>query len=111
MKRIAVEELLDSDSGTPVEIAGSLADLGRINRWFGGVRTTESMLRRVAHQSTASCISLLEVAAGNGYLPSVVQQRMQQQGIRLEVTLLDRWVSHLNNHPRAVAGDALKLPF
>src|SRR5437660_670040 len=40
MKRTAVPELLDSDAGNAAEIAGSLADLRMINRWFGsaGIR-------------------------------------------------------------------------
>ena len=31
MKRVVVEELLDSDAGTPAEVAGSLQDLRMFN--------------------------------------------------------------------------------
>ena len=44
MKRVLTPELLDTDSGTPAEVAASLGDLRRINRWFGGVATTEDMV-------------------------------------------------------------------
>ena len=61
MKRVVIPELLDTDCGTPAEVAASLGDLRRINRWFGGVATTEDMIWRVARQINASSLSLLEV--------------------------------------------------
>jgi len=44
MKRVAIPELLDTDSGTPSQIATSLSDLRRINHWFGGFATSRSMV-------------------------------------------------------------------
>lgn len=111
MKRVPTAEMLDSDSGTPAEVAASLADLRRINRWFGGVATTENMVARVARETKQSSLSLLEVAAGSGYVPKTVGYRLQLRGFRLQVTLLDRAPSHLSNGSRMVAGDALALPF
>ena len=40
MKRVAIPELLDTDSGTPAEIATALSDLKHINQWFGGISAT-----------------------------------------------------------------------
>ncbi|HEX3354800.1 MAG: methyltransferase domain-containing protein [Terriglobales bacterium] len=111
MKRVATAELLDTDSGTPSEIAASLDDLQRINRWFGGIATTENLVGRVAEEIHASSLSVLEVAAGSGYVPEVARQRLQRRGLRLQVTLLDRASSHLSLATRAVVGDALSLPF
>jgi hypothetical protein len=111
MKRAIIAELLDSDSGTPAEIVMALADLRRINRWFGGVATTQSMIEYVAQKLDASSLSLLEVAAGSGYVPEATRQRLQNRGVWLDVTLLDRAPSHLINGNKAVAGDALALPF
>lgn len=111
MQRIATAEWLDTDSGTQDEIAASLADLRRINRWFGGVATTEWMLRRVAHKLGKPSLSVLDVASGSGYVPQVCKQRLAQDGVKIEITLLDRARSHLSNGNRAVAGDALALPF
>ena len=51
MKRTVESELLDGDCGTPAEIAGALADLRRVNRWFGGVTTSERLLERVVNES------------------------------------------------------------
>ena len=111
MKRVASAELLDSDSGTPAEIAGSLADLRMFNRWFGGVSTTLAMIQRIAARSSLRQISILEVAAGSGFVPKQVQERLSRAGIDVRITLLDRAPSHLNGNARAVAGDALHLPF
>jgi ubiquinone/menaquinone biosynthesis C-methylase UbiE len=111
MKRVVTAEMLDTDSGTPAEIAASLGDLRRINHWFGGVATTEEMVRRVAREINVSSLSLLEVAAGSGYVPEAARERLQNQRLNLQVTLLDRAPSHLNGCNRAVAGDGLALPF
>src|SRR6266436_4104621 len=111
MKRVAISELLDTDAGTPDEVAASLCDLRRINRWFGGVATTADMVDRVARETKRSSLSLLEVAAGSGYVPETVRQRLERYGLHLEVTVLDRVPSHLSNGNPAVAGDALALPF
>ncbi len=111
MKRVAISELLDTDAGTADEVAASLSDLRRINRWFGGVATTENMVERVAHETKQSSLSLLEVAGGSGYVPETAGQRLQQHGLHLQVTVLDRVPSHLSNAHRAVVGDALALPF
>lgn len=113
MKRVAIPELLDTDSGTPAEIAASLSDLRRINRWFGGLATTQALIEHVAAKLGVRSLSLLEVAAGPSELPEVVRARLQGRRIEIKVTLLDRAVSHLRpgNGSEAVVGDALALPF
>ena len=111
MKRVAIPELLDTDSGSPAEIAASLSDLNRINRWFGGISTTTSMIRRVAQKLGVLSLSMLEVAAGSGYVPERARQKLVHDGIELKVTLLDRAPSHLVNGQRAVAAEVVALPF
>jgi ubiquinone/menaquinone biosynthesis C-methylase UbiE len=116
MKRAVTAELLDSDSGTPAEVLASLADLRRINRWFGGITTTQAMIETVTQALNAKSLSLLEVAAGSGDVPRIAGERLRARGIDLEITLLDRAESHLNaagaNHGRAaLVADALALPF
>jgi len=115
MERVRTSELLDSDSGTPDEIASSLTDLARINHWFGGVATTCSMVQYVAGKTGARSFSLLEVGAGSGYVPRAARARLNRHGVQLSLTLLDRAASHLGNGdgpfvPR-VAADAGALPF
>lgn len=121
MQRVDAPEILDSDGCSAREVQAALGVLGRINRWFGGVTTTQKMVERVAHESGAKQFSLLEVAAGLGEVPELVRQRVARRGIRLEVTLLDRARSHLpeegdnaNNllpEGDSVVADGLALPF
>src|ERR1700680_3048431 len=115
MKRVVIPELLDTDSGTPAEIATALSDLRHINQWFGGIAATQSMIASVTTKLGASSLSLLEVAAGAGYVPQTASTRLLKLGVHLQVTLLDRAPSHLKNSSgngtSAVAGDAMALPF
>src|SRR5712691_10243252 len=97
MKRVVIPELLDTDSGTPADVATALSDLRHINQWFGGIGATQAMIAQVARQLGASSLSLLEVAAGGGYVPQAASKRMRKSGVQLQVTLLDRAHSHLKN--------------
>ncbi|MFZ0418349.1 MAG: methyltransferase domain-containing protein [Candidatus Sulfotelmatobacter sp.] len=120
MQRVDAPEILDSDACSPREAQAVLTVLGRINRWFGGVTTTQKMVHRVAESAGIKRLSLLEVAAGSGQLPELVRQRLARRGISLDITLLDMARSHLpgagpaahrpgQNH--SVVADALTLPF
>ena len=112
MRRNVTSELLDQDLGTPVEVASSLTDLRHINDWFGGTRTTITLLRRIVAESNCRSLSLLEVAAGAGDVPLAAQRTLACEGTELRVTLLDRIPSHLpGNGVASVCGDALHLPF
>jgi ubiquinone/menaquinone biosynthesis C-methylase UbiE len=115
MRRVVIPEWLDTDAGTPAEVATALSDLRHINQWFGGIAASQSMIARVARKLGGSSLSLLEVAAGAGYVPRAVSARMRKLGVQLQITLLDRAHSHLKSSPgngtSAVAGDATALPF
>jgi hypothetical protein len=111
MKRRVIPELLDTDAGTPREIAAAVNDLGRVNRWFGGVRTTDVLLRRATERTGKRELSLLDVAAGSGELPAAVRSRFIQNGVCITITLLDRAPTHLKGAVNAVVGDALATPF
>ncbi|MFZ0759942.1 MAG: methyltransferase domain-containing protein [Candidatus Sulfotelmatobacter sp.] len=111
MQRVDAPEILDSDACSPADVAATLRDLGRVNRWFGGVATTQKMVERVAQVSGSKHISLLEVAAGSGEVPEMVGHKLARRGIKLDVTLLDRARSHLPTGDRGVVADALALPF
>ena len=106
-------ELLDTDSGTPAEVAGSLRDLRWFNRWFGGISTSRKLIEGIAQATGRREFSLLEVAAGEGYVPEQVRADLDQSGIKLTITLLDRAFSHLpkNGTMSKVSGDTLSLPF
>src|SRR6266550_3759969 len=103
MRRIATAEWLDTDSGTADEISASLADLRRVNRWFGGVRTTEWMLRQVARDLSKGSLSVLEVASGSGDVPQICKRRLERSGVRIEITLLHTYAMD--------TGPALAMPW
>jgi SAM-dependent methyltransferase len=111
MQRVNTPEILDSDQCPPEEIKCALRDLGRINRWFGGVATTQALMERVAKATGKRHLSVLEVAAGFGEVPRLVSQRLAVEGISLDFTFLDRLRSHLNGSSESVVGDAVALPF
>jgi len=111
MQRVSTPELLDSDACPPCEVEASLRDLSRINRWFGGIATTRSLIERVVKVTGHKHFSVLEVAAGFGEVPKVAGQQLAREGVTLDVTLLDRVPSHLLPGNRAVVADALALPF
>jgi ubiquinone/menaquinone biosynthesis C-methylase UbiE len=111
MKRTVVPELLDTDAGTPAEVADSLADLRSFNRYFGGISTMTSMLRKVAARSQKKEISFLDVAGASGDVAEGSRQILGKDGITLRPILLDRASSHLGPGFAAVSGDAFQLPF
>ena len=111
MRRTVTPELLDSPDCPPHEIQRSLSDLKRINRWFGGVSTTRALIERVAAATSKTNFSLLEVAAGHGEVPRTVAEQLARKGISLDITDLDLAPSHLQPGHRALAADALALPF
>lgn len=111
MKRVVVEELLDSDAGTADEVAGSIKDLRMFNSWFGGVHTMSNLLRRVAQKRGLKQISWVDVAGGEGYVATRTQRSLARSGISSQPVILDRAPTHLGNTHPAVCGDALALPF
>lgn len=109
MRRHPTEELLDTDSGTPAEVAASIRDLRWFNRWFGGVSTAVRLVKVAAGEQKR--VSILDVAAGEGFVPKSLQRHLPQ--LELDLTLLDRVPSHfaVNGTARSICGDALALPF
>jgi ubiquinone/menaquinone biosynthesis C-methylase UbiE len=118
MKRVVTPELLDTDQGTPEEVAASLEDLRWLNRYFGGVSTTTKLLFHVADATGLKQISFLDVAGASGDVASAAHDQLRTRGVDLNTTVLDRSATHLPpSHPRngngtnAVVGDALDIPF
>lgn len=122
MQRVVIPELLDTDAGTPREVEDSLADLRMINRYFGGLKTMVELVREIATQRQIMQISLLDVGGATGDLAAMTSQSLSQDGIELQPVVLDRMPRHMtssatkfpaavNGHYRAIAGDALALPF
>jgi hypothetical protein len=113
LKRVPQHEILDSDAVSPEEAAQSLRDLRWVNRWFGGVRVTTDLLRRSMRVRNLRSASVLEAAAGDGYAIAQATQRLREEGLEVEALCLDRrpLPPEVQCCERAVAGDALALPF
>jgi ubiquinone/menaquinone biosynthesis C-methylase UbiE len=111
MKRVSTPEILDSHDCPTHEAAASLRDMGRINRWFGGVATTRKLIERAAAASGLRHFTMLEVAAGFGEVPRLAGRQLVRRGITLEVTHLDCRHSHLPVGLGGVVADARALPF
>ncbi|HKA17646.1 MAG TPA: methyltransferase domain-containing protein [Blastocatellia bacterium] len=88
-ERLYEEELLDAGEGTDDDVAGSLIDLRRINRFLGGrkviMRAIETCLQRVGPER----ISLLDVGTGSADLPIVVSENCRARGIATFVAAVD----------------------
>lgn len=113
MKRRPTLELLDTDSGTPEEVEAALRDLRSFNQRLGGVATARDLIHAVARTTAKTHFSVLEIAAGTGFVPMQAGRDLSKDGIKLDVTLLDRAPTHLprNGNAYKVAADALSVPF
>lgn len=114
MRRRVASEIFDQPRPA-AQVRSWQADLQRINRWFGGISTSQSMLQRVVAAANLSSISLLAVAAGSGHVETKIAKHMSSRGVRVDVTLLDRDPNHMGafngSGARRVSADALSLPF
>ncbi len=111
MKRVVTPELLDAEGWTQPEVGTALADLDRINRWFGGVGTMVSMLERVARKVGTRELSMLDVGGAGGDLARDAAERLRHRGVGVNIAVADRAASHLDASLPGVAADATALPF
>ncbi len=111
MKRELRPELLDTDAGTAGQVSASLADLKRINQWFGGTSTLCDLLRRVVRPARLWQFSVLDVGGANGDLMLQAGAELAQSGLRMVPFVVDRAPTHLDGRLPSAAADALMLPF
>src|SRR5438270_2812427 len=119
-KRIYEEELLDAGEGSDEDVAKSLTDLRRINRFLGG--------RRVILRAFSSCldgeslqhVSLLDVGTGSADIPMAVAALCSQRGLEGFIAAVDisernlrvsRARLQVSSEIHLVQADSLKLPF
>ena len=103
-QRVIVPELLDH--AAPEDARRVLADLARVNRYFGGHRILHKIIGGLAARDES--FSMLDVGAASGDIGAALRTRYP----RATVTSLDRLDFHLRGaaQPKVVA-DALQLPF
>jgi hypothetical protein len=111
VRRVSIPELLDGDAGTESEVQTALADLRRINRWFGGTSTMLAMLEQVIERTSGHKLSMLDVGSGTADVPNAAVECARKLDVNLRAVCFDRSLSHLKKGAPAVVGDALHLPF
>ena len=119
-KRIYEEELLDAGEGADEDVAQSLTDLRRINRFLGGKRVVMHALSSCLEKMNTSCVSLLDVGTGSADIPMAAAARCRELGFEPFVAAVDLSERNLrvarerlgvSSDIHFVRADSLKLPF
>ena len=107
-------EYLD-DSVSPADRAAELADIDRLNAWFGGYRLTERAIDRLtARRPATETLWVLDVGGGPAYFAQRLVERARRRGRRLRAVVVDRKLeipAEHRGHVTLVQADALALPF
>ena len=95
-ERIEEDELLDLEEGSEQEVARSLRDLERINRYLGG----KAFLRRYVfpfldRRESARPLRILDMACGSAVCARWIADRARRRGRKVEIVALDRSSRHL----------------
>ena len=115
------EEWLDRPHPDPAELRVNFEDLRRINRWWGGNRSTLAALAPPLDSWPRSrALRVLEVGSGGGDLLMALARRCRNRGITARLVGVDRCRvvieiarQHLVPYPEILLlrGDGLRLPF
>ena len=119
-KRIYEEELLDAGEGTDEDVAKSLTDLRRINRFLGGRRVVLRAISSCIDDESSESISVLDVGTGSADLPMAVATYCRQRGLEPFIAAVDisernlrvsRASLEVSSEIQLVQADSLRLPF
>ncbi|HSQ19085.1 MAG TPA: methyltransferase domain-containing protein [Blastocatellia bacterium] len=119
-KRIHEEELLDAGEGTDADVAKSLSDLRRINRFLGGRKVILRAISSYLDDTDSHRVSLLDVGTGSADLPMAIAQECRRQGISPFIAAVDISERNLrvsrerlgvSADVHLVRADSLRLPF
>lgn len=118
--RIYEEELMDAGEGTDEDVARSLGDLRRINRFLGGRRVVLDAISRCLDGTSRDRWSVLDVGTGSADIPTLVAEQLRARGLRPFVAAVDlsernirvaRSRFEIAPEINFVRADSLKLPF
>ena len=114
-------EFLDQSNLDPQELRTSIADVGRLNRWFGGTRAVVAEVRRVVRQrGLKGETKMLDVGTGGADIPRALVRWGKRQGLSFRIVACDRHqqiavVAAASRDGDAsisiLRADALELPF
>jgi 2-polyprenyl-3-methyl-5-hydroxy-6-metoxy-1,4-benzoquinol methylase len=108
-------ELLDDPAAEPAAVRRQLADIARLNRWFGGVDCVVRALEPVFRRATPGAWTLLDIGTGGGDIPRAVARAARRHGISLTAIGFDRIPTAARVARaaglEAVIGDGDAMPF
>lgn len=119
-KRIYEEELLDAGEGADEDVARSLSDLRRINRFLGGRKALLRALSSCLQGTSLEQISLLDVGTGSADMPMAVAESCRLRGLDTFIAAVDisernlkvsRAQLGVSSEIQLVRADSLRLPF
>jgi SAM-dependent methyltransferase len=119
-KRIYEEELLDAGEGTDEDVARSLSDLRRVNRFLGGRRVVLRAVSAYLQSAGLKKVSLLDVGTGSADMPMAVAEQLKMRGIDTFIAAVDisernlrvsRGQLGVSSEINLVRADSLRLPF
>jgi len=119
-KRIYVEELLDAGEGTDEDVARSLIDLRRINRFLGGEKVVLRAISSFLDDGDSKSMSLLDVGTGSADIPMAVAELFRERGFKSFIAAVDisernlriaRSSLQVSEDIHLVQADSLRLPF
>ncbi|MEA2163000.1 MAG: hypothetical protein QOK37_1127 [Thermoanaerobaculia bacterium] len=104
-RRVDTPELLDEHDAPPEDMARSLRDLRRFNRWAGGTTTYLRMVRRLAPAARV----VIDLGAGTGDLLDALPENVMTIAVDINI----RHLAYQKDRSRAlrVVADANRLPF
>jgi SAM-dependent methyltransferase len=120
LARAAGRELMDEPAQDRAELARSLGDLRRVNRWLGGTRVVLHHLEALFARHPRPSYRLLDVATGAGDIPVQVARWARERDVQVEIVASDNHATTLGLAREQVAGnpavrvaeaDALALPW
>lgn len=118
--RIYAEELLDAGEGTDDDVARSLSDLRRINRFLGGRKVVLRALSSCLQGASLEQVSLLDVGTGSADVPMAVAECCRMRGVETFIAAVDisernlrisRAQLGVSSEINLVRADSLHLPF
>lgn len=113
-------EFFDAPAEDPIQFAGLLETLRRINRWYGGRSLILGYLERLAKLLPQRPLTILDVATASADIPAAIATWSRGRGIAVRIAALDISPDILAVAQRITAGlpevslirgNALSLPF
>lgn len=120
LPRVSGAERMDEPGVDRAELATSLRDLRRANRWMGGSRVVLRHLGPMLGRLPEPACTLLDVGTGSGDVPLTVVRWARRRGVRVRATATDFHPGtlalareHTAEEPEVAVerADALSLPY